>query len=243
MTTIVDLKGYNERMKKSLIDKIFFIDKVDTDVIIDFGCANGTLIGFLNSIFPEYQYVGYDNDFEMINSVDSKLATEYKNCTFTADFIRVENLVKEYKKANKKITILLSSVIHEVYSYGFKNVNEFWQSIFKLNVDYIVIRDMCVSKTASHPADIISVNRVRQIFDKNKISEHEQYWGSLEENWSLTHFLLKYKFEKNWDREVRENYFPINKEDLLILIPQNYFPDFVEHYTLPFVRNQVRKDF
>ena len=229
-------------MNKSIIDKMFFTDKIETDVIVDFGCADGSLLNFVHSIYPEIRCVGYDIEQEMID-IANKTKLELDDTRFTSSFEEVKAIVRQAKDMDLKVSLLLSSVIHEVYAYGLNNVDKFWKDIYALDVDFIIIRDMCVSKTASHPADLISVTRVKQIFDKNKIAEFEQYWGSLEENWSLTHFLLKYKYEENWNREVRENYLPINKEDLLQMIPRNYFPDFVEHYTLPYIRNEVRKDF
>ena len=46
-------------MKKSLLDKLFFLDKIDSEIIVDFGCANGELIKFMYNLFPNYIYIGY----------------------------------------------------------------------------------------------------------------------------------------------------------------------------------------
>lgn len=32
---------YTEKMKMSLLDKIFFVDKIESNVLVDFGCADG----------------------------------------------------------------------------------------------------------------------------------------------------------------------------------------------------------
>ena len=40
-TEISNVDNYVEGMQKSLDDKLFFVDKLDFDVIVDFGCANG----------------------------------------------------------------------------------------------------------------------------------------------------------------------------------------------------------
>ena len=57
---IVDLNRYNLSMSKSLIDKIFFMDKIDDTikVIVDYGCADGTLIRFIAPLFPEITFIG-----------------------------------------------------------------------------------------------------------------------------------------------------------------------------------------
>jgi hypothetical protein len=57
---IDDVKTYNHRMEKSLIDKIFWVDKVDSSIIVDYGCADGVLLKALQKLFPDYTYIGYD---------------------------------------------------------------------------------------------------------------------------------------------------------------------------------------
>ena len=43
--TVQDVTTYNREMQKSLIDKIFFLDKVeDASLFIDYGCANGAVL-------------------------------------------------------------------------------------------------------------------------------------------------------------------------------------------------------
>lgn len=42
---------------------------------------------------------------------------------------------------------------------------------------------------------------------------------------------------------MRENYFPHTIEEFLNKIPDYYEIVYFEHYTLPFIREQVRKDF
>ena len=71
----------------------------------------------------------------------------------------------------------------------------------------------------------------------------EQTWGSIEQNKNLVHYLMKYRYKENRDREIRENYFPLYREELLRKIPKEYKITFHDHYVLPYVKNQVKKDF
>lgn len=41
---IANLKVYNDNMRKSLLDKAYFLSFVDSDTFIDFGCADGSLL-------------------------------------------------------------------------------------------------------------------------------------------------------------------------------------------------------
>lgn len=235
---IIDLSKYNHSMTKPLIDKIFFMDKVEADVFVDVGCADGHLIKFLARNFPQHKYIGFDNDYEMVEAANKE---NPDNILFTENAGRMLKALDIYR--DKRICVILSSMIHEVYSYK-RDVSGFFDFVFKdINPDAVAIRDMAVSNTASRPSDPVTVARIRQVFDPNKLSEWESQWGSIDENWSLTHFLLTYRYQNNWERELRENYLPITKEALLRMIPLDYHPILIEHYTLPFLRREVNKDF
>ena len=45
--TITDISHYRKEMAKSMVDKLFFIDQVDVGLIVDFGCADGTMLSFI----------------------------------------------------------------------------------------------------------------------------------------------------------------------------------------------------
>ena len=46
MTPIANMNVYNDGMRKSMLDKIWFLDKIDgsIDTIYDYGCADGSLL-------------------------------------------------------------------------------------------------------------------------------------------------------------------------------------------------------
>lgn len=209
---IKDLDSYNEGMKKSLLDKCYFIDKVDSEIFVDFGCANGNLIKFLNILFPEYCYIGYDISKEMIKCASLNLSDEDgylpQNVYLTDDWNEVEQYLQRH--VNRKKTIILSSVIHEVYSYSNLLENDvFWKRVFNSGFDYVVVRDMIPKKTIDRNSDINDVKNIRKYANKRHLSDFETVWGSIEQNKNLVHYLCKYRYVNNWDREVKENYFPL----------------------------------
>ena len=253
-------ENYNIAMRQSMMDKMFFMDKIGSGVkrILDWGCADGSLIKYMHRMFPEHSYTGFDIDpqmfraaKQMVAGLNSKLYCEAIDTAMTTgsdhgvEKVNIEICDNIDNVAVGQIdVVVLNSVIHEIYSYGLKDIDEFWHSLFqRLQPEYIVVRDMCVSKPTSRPADPICVARIKQVFDLDKIAQWESKWGSLHENWSLVHFLLTYRYDDNWDREYRENYLPIAFEDLLARFPKTYVPVFVEHYTLPFLREQVMEKF
>lgn len=239
-THIPSFASYNENMAKSMIDKIYFMDKVEADVFVDFGCADGILLKYLAHNFPDKTYIGYDLSPEMIQEAIKDAGA----VTFSSNWDHVMGLVRGHQEKGQKVCLVLSSLIHEVYAYGgAEEVATFWKRVWESGFDFVAIRDMCVSETTSRPSDPITVARVRQVFDRNMLKEWESHWGNINENWSLVHFFLTYRYQQNWSREVRENYLPISLETLLSNIPYRYFPHHIEHYTLPFLRAAVEKDF
>lgn len=237
---IEDREYYNSEMQKSLIDKAFFLDKVDADVFIDYGCADGALINFIKRLFPDTVCIGYDISQEELDlAIENNPGSKFFN-----DWDELMEHVNSFRNSEMNVAIICNSLIHEVYAYGDdKSVATFWDQIFGNEFDTIIIRDMCVSENVNRRSDPVAVARIRQKYDQTMLREFEAQWGIIDNNWSLTHFLLKYRYERNWEREVKENYLPLNLEDLLAKIPANYRTQFVDHFVLPFIRKKARKDF
>lgn len=237
--SIKNYSVYTEGMKKSLLDKIFFMDKVDTNLIIDYGCADGTLIHFLSSLFPELHYIGYDIDETMLKKARERF-DETENIIFTSSWEEVEN----HAILSKNATLVLSSVIHEIYAYGTNNdVEKLWETMFSRFFKYVVIRDMVPEFSIDKKSDINDVKNVLKKGSSWQLRDFEQTWGSIEQNKNLVHFLLKYNYVDNWDREVKENYMPILREEVLRKIPDQYRIEFHEHFILPYLKNKVKRDF
>jgi hypothetical protein len=100
---------------------------------------------------------------------------------------------------------------------------------------------MMVSETATGAADPADVEKARKLYPE-KLAEYESIWGSIEERHNLIHYLLKYSYTENWEREVNENYLPLKVESLLRMIPEEYEIVYSEHYVLPYVKQQIKRD-
>lgn len=238
---ISNYRTYTEGMRKTLLDKVYFMDKVDAKIFVDYGCADGTLIKFLHTMFPEYTYVGYDISPEMIQQAHDNFEEELpRNVHFLTDWDKV----LEIATSGPSVALILSSVIHEIYSYGTaRDTQEFLSRMTDKIWNYIVIRDMVPSMSIDRQADINDVRQVMLHANSSQLMEFEKRWGSIESNRNLIHFLLKYRYVDNWEREVRENYFPITREELFSLIPETYFIGFYEHFSLPFAVKTIKRDF
>ena len=238
---IENILQYNNSMRKSLLDKIFFMDKIDSDVFVDYGCADGSLLNFLHTLFPEHTYLGFDIDDSMIDLAKDKCTDDI---ILSSKWDEIDSKIKEFKASGKKVTLILSSIIHEVYSYGTgMDIKVFWDRVFNTDFDYIVIRDMMASKSVEKTTDMNDFIKILRTSNKQMLYEFETYWGTLESNKNLLHYLLKYRYTENWNREVKENYLPIFREELLSYIPPTYVVEMHEHYVLPFLKNKVFNDF
>lgn len=229
---IIDYHTYNARMELSMLDKLFFLDKIDAGMIVDFGCANGALMKAIRQFNSHVPLLGYDIDPEMAKISQSVVG----------DW----DLIRGRVKTCNNPTLVLSSVLHEVCHYGSKtDIDTFWAQVFETGFEYIVLRDMVPGRSINRPSHINDVKRVYGKFlDSKALNEFESVWGSIENNKQLIHFLLKYRYiEPNWMREVRENYMPVDREVLLAKIPEEYDVIFHEHYVLPYIFQSVKKDF
>ena len=75
MAAIADLEDYVSGMRKSMDDKLWFLDFIGTDVtsVYDYGCADGTLLRRVQDERPDVCLYGYDNNCEMLKIAGNRL--------------------------------------------------------------------------------------------------------------------------------------------------------------------------
>lgn len=250
-----NIASYTENMAKGLADKMFFLNKLNISpkrsyLFVDFGCADDILISslyeILNSKGINAYYIGYDISETMIDLAKTKFNYNTDKVMFTSDWEEVISKMNEYPGKSK--TLILSSVIHEVYSYAESDddIDIFWHRILDSDFDYICIRDMMVSKDINISA--FKTNAYKKVdykipaINKYRI-QFEDIYGKIY-NWkNLIHFLLKYRWTINWDREVHENYFPIYIEDFLKKFEKKYNLNYFERFRVPFLDKCWLDDF
>lgn len=233
---IKDLVVYLDKMQKTIYDKIFFVDKIFEPVssFVDFGCADGELIKTLMHFKDDMKYYGYDISEEMIESAKRNVP----GALFSTDWDSL-GFVPEDSVLN------ISSTVHEVYSYcSDEDIAVFLERVFKSGFRYIAIRDMSVADADDVPVAPDDIKKLRAHKEYLPFLEaFEKRWGKIERNRQFIHFLLKYTYTKNWDRELNENYLPISTESLFSLIPDDYEIVYYEHYVLPFKKWETAENF
>ena len=139
MPEIDNYQVYNDRMRRSMWDKAFFMDKVPgTELILDYGCADGSLIRFLSEIFPAMHFIGFDIDPVMVEKAN---ADRRENTRFYSTMPELLEGIRESGIPGEQITIYFSSVFHEVFHYGF-DLSMLKELIRRISPQYLVVRDM-----------------------------------------------------------------------------------------------------
>lgn len=259
-----NIQSYNELMRNSVPDKLFFMDRLinadcsKTIIIVDFGCADGSLINImcdrLRGSKCHIKYIGYDISDCMIDLAKTNFnGDSCDDVHFTTSWKMVMELAN-VEFADKKI-LVLSSVIHEVYSYGnCADVADFWKKVFNSGFSHIVIRDMCITNEAKCAySDPEIVQKVIERANKEQLRTFEEKWGNItNSNKNLIHFLLKYRYKINWERENNENYLPVTVEEIKKMVESapiertgrnkyNFF--YLETFRVPFLDKCFKEDF
>ena len=115
--------------------------------------------------------------------------------------------------------------------------------MFKSKAKYIVVRDMFLPKKLFlEKADYEDIEKIKQ----KTYSIYESFmWhnGKIKTKRDLYHFLLKYRYQENWNREVKENYFPLCVEDFLAEIDKKFELVYFKTMQVPFIVDTVKRDF
>lgn len=227
-------------MSKSMEDKLWFVTFLREfnnkhAIVYDLGCADGELIRHLAPEFPNCEFVGIDNS-------DDMLTIARQRQMFQNERYINNNQIYEEPSHDTPVILIMSSVFHEVVNY-LDNPKEFLTNILEdLQVDYILFRDMIPMESLNGFSNQCDIYKIKDVFDPVKLEEFERYQGPIHIQRNLVHFLLKYRYAENWDREVRENYMPCDYKELL-----DFFPKFDvlyhKHYTLPYIYQIVKEDF
>ncbi len=238
MNNITSLDTYNTEMQKALADKVFFMSVLDdTDALIDFGCADGSLLKVVHENKPGLKLIGIDMNEDMIEIARKDIP----DGKFFVDTLPI--IDKSVDTSNAAIN--LSSVLHEVYSYcSDEQIKAFWDALNNTGCKYIIIRDMLcnVHGDISSPQDVDRV-RTRKEY-AGPLKDFEEVWGGIEDKRNLIHFLLKYRYRLNWDREVRENYLPLDETLLLSQLNLDKYEIVKkELFVLPFISKNVKDTF
>lgn len=249
---ISDNSVYLKGMRNTYHDKSWFMsivpDKIDT--IIDFGCADGSFIDYMKRNWPDYCYVGIDNNSDFLLICRNKGIEAFGS---------LQDAAKELVGHLDNTLLVMNSVLHEIYTYkGTPEAEELWRVFGNNGIKYIALRDMYArgcgifsSKTQNELYDVCekkdkhaAANNGELIALDEKLDDFERQWGAVSDGYRMTHFLLKYFYNMNWERELVENYIPFHYRELHEAIRNvGYDITYENFYSLPWLKQKWLKDF
>lgn len=244
--TITDFNKYNSQMAQGKNDKTDFLETILEDkevtTFLDYGCADGTIILELAEKYPNITFYGYDNDITMINTaLENALRKHCSNVWFNCYLPDIDPA---------HTIFFCSSLVHEVYSYlPDSEVIDFWDFVNNTGFRYIAMRELALPANAFRDTTEEDLHKLL-VYENNRhnnfyyLTSFEKYQGNTNIQYNLIHYLMKYNYTENWDREVRENYLPLTNESMRDKINKEKY-DVVMYYpyTLSYLKNKVMEDF
>ncbi len=238
---------YLERLSKPLKEKLKIYRFIPENArnVLDVGCADGAVTQALANLFPNIKFLGIDLNEHFIEKAKAG-GKNLKNLSFEKVYLR-ELLAREQKYD----AVIFCSVLHEFYTYG-----EGISSVLKALADAhellneggdIIIRDMILheyTKKADFECELMSST----IYAKKDLvkyyTDFEKIHGKLDTHYKVNHFLLKYFYTENWEREVLENYLPVTFEQyekIFELLGMNTQEK--QSYLIEYLKNKWIEDF
>ena len=144
---------YLAQMNESLLHKSSLLDYVVGDTLLDVGPGGGALLDLMEEKFPNKNVLGIDISSNVIESLNKKKEVENKNWSvIQGDAL---NLKETFKQGDVD-TIVLSSIVHELFSYipfkgkkfNYNTLKTAFKSLFDVlpSGGRIVIRDGVMSE-------------------------------------------------------------------------------------------------
>ena len=246
---ISDQEIYLQRMSKPLREKLRVARFIPgaAERILDVGSADGTVTLALAGLFPRRHFLGIDLDAGFVQRAAAAAADRgIANAAFENVYLR-----QLLGRPERYDAVLFVSVLHEFFSYG-----EGISSVLKALADAhellrpggeLVIRDMILDEFTKHAKFQVAAIAGKIAADRSKdrlVADFTRMFGPLDSLYALNHFLLKYMYVENWERECRENYVPVTFEQYqqaFALLGMEL--QYRESYLLPFLHDKWAADF
>ncbi len=200
---------YRAGMEASAGDKAKLLRFVRPGVIADLGCGVGTVLGLLVRKFPGSQIVGLDLSEEMVRHCRAR---------FPKVEVRRHDITRRLFDDGSIDTILLCSVLHEVFTYNGYDVTAVRETL-GICADALRKGGRLVVRDGLKPAreDSVYMTFLNE-GAKIKFIRFAREFGSSEIVWrevagrvhvarrDAMEFLTKYIYDVNWQYEVKEHF-------------------------------------
>ena len=222
---------YYTQMSQNITEKIDFIVKELSNSnykkVVDIGCADGKTIQELSKLFNKLQFIGIDINSRLVENNNNSNA--YQNITYITPS---ENSYKNL--FDKNTLVIMSSVLHEIYSFTDKNsIKQLLSDISKSGG--VAIRDMYFTPNSLQVENNLQYIKSKRIITKS--NELLKVRNTKMSNEFITEMLLKSLYPDNWENEKNEKYFSTNWVEIANIFSENnlekvYYNTYMNNYLL-----------
>ena len=230
-----DEQVYLDNLRHTFNDKAWFMKELppEVDTIVDFGCADGSFMKWLQRKHNGYRMISVENSESF-----------RKRCEENG--IEVYSGMGGINMAPRRIVLVLNSVMHEVCSYS--DPDYFWCDVRALRPRCIVVRDMNIrvnhtlytEETEEQFGKVITSHPdLRKQYDEFREHFHGSY-----DPYAVVHFLMKYFHRENWPLECAENYNALEiRKFVTDARYSGYDVVYEKHFLLPYFWRRWISDF
>lgn len=212
-----DFASYGAQMDASLRQKLEDLVRwVKPGHLVDKGCGTGKLMVELSRLFPASRLSGVDLSREFLRVCDEN--------TYATDDVSLifGNVIDVCVAPESASTVIFSSVMHEVHSYGGYRTSEIDRALVNACSElepggHVVIRDGVSPEPATWRLELVdeatraTFTRFAKEFRQGQGVAFTQLTPSLVElsSHDANEFLCKKDYLKNWHIEVNEEFGPL----------------------------------
>lgn len=200
---------YTAGMEASAGDKARLLEFVREGTIVELGCGSGAVLELLRRRFPRSAVVGVDLNDEMVRRCRER---------FPGADIRKHDVTARIFEDGSVDTIVLCSVMHEVFSYKGYDYGAVRQALRTAAAALrpggrLVIRDGVKPdrEEAVYLTFLDEGVRLKFVRFAKEFGSSEVVWREVDGRTQVARrdameFLTKYLYDVNWDHEVKEHF-------------------------------------
>lgn len=248
--TTEGLAVYAEGMEKSGAEKEKLLPFVKEGIILEIGCGAGTVTELLSKNFPKSTIIGIDNSEQMLISAQAR---KYSNPNVS--ILRGDALRKQFSDSTID-TIMMASVLHEVYSYNNYQGAALEKAISKacemlVPGGSLIIRDGVMPNLKPYYLKFTKegMPALFEKFVKDFTPRKIHYSFDLDSEFPKLNsadtyeFLSKYFYTENWNIEVKEQFGILNVAEYCEILEKNGIKITAAYsYLIEFLKNKYEKE-
>ncbi|MCX6709534.1 MAG: methyltransferase domain-containing protein [Candidatus Woesearchaeota archaeon] len=241
---------YVTGMEKSIPEKEKLMPYVKGERVLEIGCGSGAVLELLSRNFPKSAIIGIDNSEQMLSVAKGR---EYSTSNVT--ILYGDALNKRFEDESID-TIILSSVLHEVYSYNNYHMEALEKAVSNA-CEMLVPGGRIIIRDGVMPTPQVYYLKFRNNETKDSFKKFADDFTPRKISYSLAsdsgfpklgsadayEFLSKYFYKENWAIEVKEQFGILNLSEYCDILERNGMQIVdAQSYLIDFLKCKYEKD-